>query len=216
MKRILTAVTALSLTALAGCAGFDAARPTDLYLLTPKSTFSSNLPSLNAQIVVEEPTASAAVNTDRIAVQPTPLQVQYIPGARWVDRAPSIVQTLLIESFENTKKVTAVGRSAVGIRPDYNIVPELREFQAMVTNPENPESPLQVDVRLNIKLVDAYEDHIIGSASFEAYALSPSAKAPDLVKTFDDALGKTMRDAVEWSIRRISEHARRTQQAYSQ
>lgn len=51
---------------------------------------------------------------------------------RWVDRAPLIVQALLIESFENTDRVPAVGASGVGLRADYYVVPDLREFQAQV------------------------------------------------------------------------------------
>ena len=63
---------ALMIGALGGCTGLgtlkQASKPNDLYLLTPKSTFSSSLPRISKQIVVEEPTATAAVNTDQIAV----------------------------------------------------------------------------------------------------------------------------------------------------
>lgn len=82
---IRAAIVALGLAGLTGCTGLgtlkQASKPNDLYLLTPKSTFSSSLPRVGKQIVVQEPTATAAVNTDQIAVQPTPLQVQYLPRA---------------------------------------------------------------------------------------------------------------------------------------
>jgi len=124
------------LAATAGCTGVqqlrEATTPVELYLLTPKSTFSSNLPRINQQIVVIEPTATAAVDTNQIAVQPTPLRVQYLPEAGWVDRAPLIVQSLLIESFENSGRVSAVGGSAIGLRADYIIATNIREFQALV------------------------------------------------------------------------------------
>lgn len=196
---------------LGGCTGLGslskAATPNDLYTLTPKSTFSSSLPRIGQQIVVEEPTATAAVDTDQIAVQPTPLQVQYLPGARWVDRAPLLVQTLLIESFENTGKVAAVGRSTVGLRADYVIVTDLREFQAQVIEAPDGQRTLRVDVRLNIKIIDEIEDQIIASNSFEELEPSKSDKAPDLAAAFDEALGDAMRKAVEWSIRNIRDHA---------
>ena len=196
-------------TALAGCAGLaslaEVATPTNLYTLSPKSTFSPSLPRLKTQIVVEQPTATAMVDTDQIAVQPTPLEVQYLPDARWVDRAPLIVQTLLIESFENSGKVPAVGSSAIGLRADYLVVTDIREFQAFV--PETPEpAPLRVDVRLNIKLVDAFSDRIIASRSFEEVVESASDDAADVAFAFDEALGDTMRDAVEWSVREIAKH----------
>ncbi|WP_171208106.1 MULTISPECIES: ABC-type transport auxiliary lipoprotein family protein [unclassified Ruegeria] len=204
-------IVTLVLASLAGCTGLDtlrqASKPNDLYLLTPKSTFSSSLPRIQKQIVVAEPTATAAVNTDQIAIQPTPLQVQYLPQARWADRAPAIVQSLLVESFENSKKVSAVGRSTVGLRADYVVSPDLREFQGHVlTNPDGS-TYIQIKVRLNIKIIDEYEDKIIASASFEENVTSASDQTPDLVLAYDQALGGTMRDAVEWSIRRINTHA---------
>ncbi len=210
MNRFFLILTLGVALVISGCTGLGtlsrASQPNDLYALTPKSTFSGNLPRIRSQIVVEEPTATAAVNTDQIAVLPSPLEVQYMPRARWVDRAPLIVQALLIESFENTGKVPAVGRSTVGLRADYVIVTDIREFQAEVTTDEEGNESLLVNVRLNIKIIDEYEDHIIASSSFEKVRLSASEDALDLATAFDSALGSAMRDAVEWSIRRIYSH----------
>lgn len=200
---------------LTGCTGLDtlnrAAQPTDLYALTPKSTFSSSLPQIDKQIVVEEPTATAAVDTNQIVVQPTPLQVQYLPGARWVDRAPLIVQALLIESFENSGKVAAVGRSSVALRADYLIFTDVREFQAYLPSETSGSETLNVIVGLNIKVVAANDDLIIASRSFEKIVPSASDEAPDLAVAFDNALGSVMRNAVEWSIRSINTHAQAQQ-----
>ncbi len=201
----------LMIASLGGCAGLgtlqQAAKPNDLYLLTPKSTFSSSLPKVQKQIVVQEPTATAAVDTDQIAIQPTPLQVQYLPRARWVDRAPLIVQALLVESYENSNRVAAVGRSTVGLRADYIIVPDLREFQGIVIAETENSKTVRVEVRMNIKIIDEFEDKIIASSSFQENVVAASDQTPDLVTAFDVALGKTMRDAVEWSVRRINSHA---------
>ncbi len=208
MKRFVVMMMAV---ALAGCTGLQTlnkvSKPNSLYSLTPKSTFSPSLPRIKQQIVVEEPTASAAVNTDQIAVQPNPLQIQYLPNSRWVDRAPLIVQTLLIESFENSNRVGAVGRSSVGLRADYVIVTDLREFQAYVPEGDGTDTALRVIVRLNVKIVEALDDKIIASQSFREIAMSNSDAPLDLVSAYDEALGDAMRDAVEWSVIRISRDA---------
>ena len=197
------------LTVMPGCAALSglsaASTPNELYVLTPKSTFASNLPKLRYQIAVEEPTATASVDTDQIAVQPTPLRVQYLPEARWVERAPLIVQSLMIESFENSGRVPAVGSSAIGLRADFLIVTDIREFQAIVPT-NNPDAPLDIDVRLNIKVIDAFSDRIIASRSFEEFAQSETDQASDVAVAFDNALGDTLRDAVEWSIRSIASY----------
>lgn len=211
MKRLLPLVALLGGLILGGCAGIGtinrAATPTDLFVLTPKSTFAANLPRLSQQIVIEEPTATAAVDTDQIAVHPTPLQVEYLPGVRWVDRAPLIVQALLIESFENSGKVAAVGRSTVGLRPDYIIVTDVREFQAHLPDGEDEDAPLEIHVRLNLKIIDSFSDQIIGSNSVTEVVNTESDEMLDIAKAFDAALGRAMRDSVEWSIRKIYGHA---------
>ncbi len=199
--------------ALSGCGGIGtisrATAPTDLYTLTPKSTFDTGLPRLRQQLTVEEPTASSAVNTDQVAVQPTPYRFEYLPRARWVDRAPVMLQTLLIESYENSGKVGAVGRSSVGLRPDYMIVSDLREFQARLPKADSDSEALEIHVMLNIKIVDAFDDHIIGSKTFERVSISPSDEMDDIVLAFDEALGKSMRRAVEWSVKTIYSHGQR-------
>lgn len=206
----LCLVTAM-IAVLSGCAGLGqiqrVSTPNELYALTPKSTFSANLPRLEQQLVVEEPSATAAVSTDQIAVQPTPLRVQYLPQARWVDRAPLIVQALLIESFENSGRVPAVGSSGIGLRADYYVVTDIREFQAMLPENAGPETPLQVFVRLNFKLIEAGEDRIIASQSFSRITPSATDDAAVVAAAFDKALGGVMREAVEWSIRRIYQHS---------
>ena len=43
-----------------------------------------------------------------------------------------MVQTLLVESFENTGKIVAVARKATDIRADYVLKTDLREFPGRV------------------------------------------------------------------------------------
>lgn len=189
----LTALTALT----------DATEPTDLYVLSPKSTFDADLPQVRRQLVVEEPTAAAAVNTDRIAVKPNAFQVQYFPDARWTDRAPLLVQNKLVESFENSGKMNSVSEIAIALASDFVMLTDLREFQAETTEEEG--APLTVNVRLNVKLVEGRDGFIIASESFANRATAASEDMIDIVAAFDDALGSVMRDAVEFTIRQISD-----------
>lgn len=202
------AAAAAVLTVLGGCAEFNQIRsvatPAELYLLTPKSSFDPATPDVAAQIVVEEPTAAAGVATDRIAVMPNPLRMQYFPVARWVDRAPLMVQTLLLESFENSGRIPSVGRSAVGLRADYAVVTDLREFQARVAEGATSEDPVEVVVRLNVKIIEQRGDRIVGSRSFERVHRAEGVQMLDVAMAFDRSLGAVMREAVEWTLREVS------------
>lgn len=199
------ALAALMCAALAGCTGLatlgSVTEPIELYEVSPKSSYDLDLPVIAAQLVVEEPTAASAVNTDRIAVKPNHFQVQYFPRARWVDRAPLMVQTRLVESFENTGKVASVGRQAIGLSSDFTLISELREFQAL----SDGTGPLTVEVQLNLKVVKEPQGLIVASQSFGSQIDAGSDDLLDVVAAFDEALGSTMREAVQWTVRRIAE-----------
>ena len=171
--------------------------PPQLYTLTPKSTFAPDLPQAEWQLIVETPIAAAGLNSARIALQRSPVTLDYFARAAWTDRAPQMIQTLLIESFENTGKIVAVGRESVGLRPDYTLKTELREFQAEYQG----EGPPQVRVRINAKLVRAADRAIVAGDTFENLIRSESTDLHAIVLAFDESLGKTLRRVVEWTLR---------------
>jgi cholesterol transport system auxiliary component len=195
-----------------GCAGLStlqsATAPTDLYVLSPKTSHDTDLPEIAAQLVVEEPTAAGGVNTDRIAIKPNDYQIQYFPSARWVDRAPLLVQTLLVESFESTGKVSSVGRQAIGLRSDFTLLTELREFQAEAG--PTSDAPISIVIQLNMKIVQEPEGLIIASQTFAHSVPAGTNDILSIVAAFDEALGKSMREAIDWTVRRIAVTANRS------
>lgn len=178
----------------------------DLYDLSPKSTFADGLPTASYQLVVEEPVASRALDSDRIAIRTSPLELKYYKGARWSDRAPSLVQTLLVESFENSGLIVAVGRQAIGLRGDYDLKLELREFHAeMYQETSTP----TVRTRLNVKIIKQPSASIIASETFERTADAGSDAIPEVVNAFDEALGSTMKRVVGWTLKSIEAYEQR-------
>jgi cholesterol transport system auxiliary component len=186
------------LTALTACGVLPRVNePVNLYTLTPKTTFPESLPRVDWQVVVEAPVAAASLDTPRIALQRTPLTFEYYADAAWTDNAPAMVQTLLIESFESTRRVPAVGREAIGLRPDYVLKTDLREFEA-VYGGGNP-APT-VWVRMNAKLVKMPERRIIASETHEAKIPAGGTKLTDIVAAFDDALGQVLKEIVIFTL----------------
>ena len=169
----------------------------DLYVLSPKSTFAEDIPAVDWQLVVEEPSTAKGIDTDRIAIAPSSLEVKYLSGSRWADRAPRMVQQLLIQSFENSKKIVSVGRQSMGLRSDFVLKTELREFQAEKT----AEGGTVVRVRLNLKLVRPALGQIVASQSFESVKPANSENVPDIVQAFDDAVGAVLKRSVSWTIK---------------
>ena len=204
-----TAAGLLVMAALLSACGFDlpgSGPAPDIYDLSPKNTFDEDLPQVNAQLIVEEPSSARGIDTDRITLRPSMIEIKYFAGARWVDRAPRMVQILLVESFENTGKIVAVGRQSIGLRPDFSIKSDLREFQAEYF--ETDGQP-RIHVRLNMQLVKMPEARIIAARTFDQIEPAPGKDITAIVHGFDETLGKVMRRSVEWTMREVDAHAAR-------
>jgi cholesterol transport system auxiliary component len=65
------------------------APPPSLYRLTPKSTFSEDLPTVNWQLVVEAPVANAGLNTTRVSLRRRPTTTRPTRRPSWPGSTPS-------------------------------------------------------------------------------------------------------------------------------
>lgn len=192
-RRPLLALAGLTLP---GCASLIVPDAPNLYTLTPKSTFDQNLPLADWQLLIEPPFAAAALNTVRIAYLPSITSVDYFAGVAWTDVAPQMVQTLVVESFENSGRIVAVGRETVGLRADFVLSTELREFQAQ----RDRNGVLQVNVNINAKLIGEFRRSIVANMSFAAVQDVQSDRFDAIIAAFDDALGKVLREMVGWTL----------------
>ncbi len=197
-RQVLKFVLAAPLVGLAACQvpvpGQGPAA--DLFRLSPKSTFRDDLPTVDWQLVLEAPRANAGIDTTRIALQRARLQIEYYARAQWSDRAPQMIQTLMIESFENSGRIVAVGRDVVGLRADFVLKTELREFQIEYFNGGAPYGHIAIAARL----VQQPRRAIIGSTAFETRVPAKEDSVPAVIEAFDEALGKVLRQLVEWTL----------------
>jgi cholesterol transport system auxiliary component len=183
---------------LGGCQLINAAEePSDLYSITPKSTFEPDMPAVFWQLAVEEPNASAYLNTSRIAIAQSATSSDYYAKTGWTDRAPLMVQTRIIDSFENSHKIIAVARESIGLRANYVLQSDLRNFEAMYIYGKPPIA----HVRIVAKLVRMPDRQIFGVGTFERCVRARADKVPKVVEAFDQALGSVMKRLVAWTLR---------------
>ncbi len=198
-RRLLKSASLLALGGvMSACTGVlpGAGPPPRLFRLTPKNTFPDDLQPVDWQLVIEPPIAPAGLETTRIALHRASVELEYYARANWTDLAPAMIQTLVVESFENSGRIVAVGRESLGLRADYVLKLDLREFQSEYGGGEIPNA----HVRLNAKLVKMPQRTIIGSQSFEAEIAASADRIEDIVAAFDDALGKSLKNLVVWTL----------------
>jgi cholesterol transport system auxiliary component len=204
-------VGAVALGAVTGCS-IDlpgSAPPPRLYVLTPKSTFPEGVPSVDWQLLIEIPHSPAGINSQRIVLRDSHIELKYFDRSNWTDLAPKMVQALIVESFENSGKILAVGRESIGLRADYVLKSELREFQAEYvsemaqsgTGVDIDAAPPQIRVRMNVKLVKLPQRSIVASHTFESVKNANLNSMESIIGAFDEALGKTLKGVVAWALR---------------
>jgi cholesterol transport system auxiliary component len=209
LRRAAVLAGCLALGSCAAALQFAAPEPPRLYELTPKSTFAEDLPTVHSRLSVEVPTATAGLNSARIALRPTPTTLEYYAGASWIDVVPVMVQNLVLESLDNTGKIDVLGREVVGVRADLALLLHVREFQAEYEGA----GPPQVRVRLQARLIRLPRRTSLAATSEEFVAPAANTSLPAIVTAFDDAFGKALKRIVEWTLREAA--AARTEAARS-
>lgn len=182
---------------LSGCGALsavsDASKPLDAFTLTPLAGTGGQG---SAHLVVEVPTASGGINTDRILAQPSPLQVQYLPQGRWVDLAPVLMQTLLVASLQNTGGFRLVGRDSAGLLPDFALVTDLTAFQ-VEGGPAG--MPMQVRVELNATLIRVDNQSIVSTRRFEQIVPIVADDTATIITAFNAATSQVLAGVVGWA-----------------
>jgi cholesterol transport system auxiliary component len=178
--------------ALGGCSVIPQVNnPVPLYTLSSVTEFHRALPKVKWQLVVGTPVASADLDTTRIALTRSPGVIEYFAKGAWADNAPVLLQTKLIESFEASNAIVSVGRDAVGLRPDYVLQSDLRDFQA-----EMEGGPPVAHLRLAAKLVRMPDRRIVANILTEEEVPAEGSSLADIVKAFDRAASQAFEEVV--------------------
>jgi cholesterol transport system auxiliary component len=176
-------------------AGCNTAAVFDIYDLGAPSDFSGLKGASRAQILVLEPSALKSLDAPEIVVKTSPTQITYLARSQWPDRLPKVVQARLVQAFENSKRVRAVAKPGEGLVIDYQIVTDIRAFEARIGSGE--QSAL---VSLSVKLVSDRSGKVLRSKVFETQAPISSGDAPAVVNGINAAFDAIARDLVQWAL----------------
>lgn len=186
----------LAALALAGCAGGagDGGMQT-FELLSPQEFTDAR--RARGTLSVALPSTVRVLDSERVVIQPTVGEVNYLSGARWSDRVPRLVQSRIIEAFENSKRIRAVTREGDSLRTDYKLDADIREF-GVVVSPQK-----EAVVEISVRLVNARSNQVLATSVFTARAETASVDGPSATAAINQAFGIVLIDMVRWTTRRI-------------
>jgi cholesterol transport system auxiliary component len=194
------ALTALVVLALAGCASMFTKDPRPLFQLSAPSDFPANLPHTNAQIVVDAPYAPEGLELRRIAVVRATNAIDYLADGDWADRTPNMVRTVLVEAFENSKAVAAVGPDSLDLRADFEIEGDLRHFEALYDLQAGASGAPTAAVALAVKLVKIPERKILAQTMISARQPATANTTPAIVEAMNAATASVAKQVVAWTL----------------
>ena len=194
MRKPLTALSCLLL--VAACGVLPKREPIRIFTPTHAAAADSSAwPQANWALLVAEPIASQTLDSESISVRPSEGSVHVYKGASWADPAPDLVQAALMRRFEDSGKILSVARPGVGINGQYQLLTELRSFEAVYAN-----GAPQAVVELQAKLVDARDGHVIAARAFTEREPAAGEDVEYVVQAFSRALDRSTAAVAGWTL----------------
>jgi phospholipid/cholesterol/gamma-HCH transport system substrate-binding protein len=143
------------------------------------------------QLVIPEPTALMAFNSDKIRIGGADGGVT-LDAAQWADTIPVLIHTKMIQSFEDSGCFQSVSRPLEGLEVDYQLLTEIRSFQ-FTTSPA-PTADIELTAR-----VYAGQGKIIATRVFHETAPATGSDAPAVVAALSEAFAKVVTALELWT-----------------
>jgi phospholipid/cholesterol/gamma-HCH transport system substrate-binding protein len=186
-----------------------------VYYLSALPVSTEGLKPLDKQLTVADPSALLTYESERILAQKDRNELEPLGNARWADTLTKLIQSRIIQSFENTGSLSEVSRPSEGGAPELQLATEIRKFQ-IVPGPE-----IKAEAQIAAKIISA-DGHIVaarifdGSAPVKPAEESSAAKALDKIlslipwteasaeeagaaKALDEAFGKVLSNLIPWT-----------------
>lgn len=188
--------TLVACALLSGCSilGGGERTPTALYAPDPRVVADPSWPTVDWQLVVGEPSAARMIDSSRIAVRPTPDEMQVYKGAAWAKRPGDMLADTITRALEDSGHIRAVARAGTGVAADYKLVLDIRRFEADYAGKETPAATIEV----NAKLVHTTDQGIVGARTFLHAEPAASPEIADVVTAFSRSLEAVGRDVAGW------------------
>jgi cholesterol transport system auxiliary component len=168
----------------------------------PLATFDISAPreglksrALRGILVIPEPTTPAPTDGDRIVVRSSPSAVSVLAGAQWSDRLPRLLQTRMIQTFENARMMRSVGRPGEGLSADRSFNWDVRRFEIDVATG-------QAVVEISVKVLTP-DGRIAAAQIFRSQVPGSASNGPAATAALDAASNNVLRQIVAWAGARI-------------
>lgn len=193
LPRLLGAAAVISL--LGACSILPKAESPDFYLLPATQQPARSSTAVDWSLRISAPTASLALDSNRIAVVPQGNLLSSYQGARWSNRAPALLRDRLLDAFTANGSVRALSSDESSLQADLDLTGELRAFQSEYQNGK----PV-IHLRYEARLVRTLGQRIVASRTFEIAQAVDGKEVPEVVSAFGKASDQLAAQVVDWTL----------------
>ncbi len=185
----------LLVLALAGCAALPGGGPAPLDTFELSAANVASHGHSRRQILVTEPSALKALDSENIVVSSAPDSIAYLKGAQWGDRLTNIVQSRLVQAYENTGAFGGIGRPGDGLAINYQVLTDLRRFGIKAYA-----SPQEAVVEIAVKLMNDKNGEVRATRIFHTAVPVTGTGNAAYVRALDAAFEHTTSEIVTWTV----------------
>ncbi|TZF91269.1 ABC-type transport auxiliary lipoprotein family protein [Cognatilysobacter lacus] len=153
-------------------------------------------PRVDAQLTIAPPQIIRSYDTLRIAVRPTPQELQVYKDGVWAQRPSEMLTASLLRTFEDAGRLRAVARDSSGVSGDFRLLLDIRRFEADYAGAATPSATIEVSA----KLVRKDGTDVVASRTFLQAEPATDTTVPQVVDAFDRALARVDRDIAGWTL----------------
>ncbi len=184
---------------MAGCGVLPKKTETAIYTPLPTIQPDPAWPSTTRQLVVMRPSAARLIDSARILVRPVPGELQVYAGAVWLQPAPDMLQDTVVRLLEDSGKTAGVMRRGGGIAGEYDLVMDIRRFDADYAEGSMPAAVIEVSA----SLVRGEQNQVAAHRLFRASTPATSTAIPDVSRAFERSLAEVSGQIAGWSLREM-------------
>lgn len=181
---------------LVACGIVDPPPPPRQFRLAPRPTFPDGLPQVEWSLVINDPIAERPVDSMRIALLIDDTEYRYYEEADWADSLPLMVGAQMVQAFRDSGHIQVVTGSQAGLRSDFVLQSNLRDFQIEQSGAE----PLAAHVVLYVDLLGMPRREVVGTTRLEGRARIEGGGIDGVVHAFDAAFAEVLTGLVSWTL----------------
>lgn len=192
----MKAAVLLSLLAL-GLSACGSKATNDTFDITAAAEVKSNIPARSRQLLIADPSALKALDSEQVLVRVSPSEIRYLSKSQWSDKLTRMVQAKLVETFENTGKLDGVGKPGQGLAIDYQLITDVRAFEIDTVGADRGV------VEISVKLLDDRNGSVKAQQVFRASETATGTSNEAYIRAMDRAFGRVSAEIVAWTLSKI-------------